>query len=77
MERVVPHPGEVSDPALIPNDLGDVPAGVESIAREAPPVEVVPHGRKFDHRFANANDGSIEPLTFGHKTCPCGEVAGS
>jgi hypothetical protein len=48
------------------DDLGDVPAGIERVASESPPVSLVSDGREFDHRFPDANDVMIEPFSTGH-----------
>jgi hypothetical protein len=41
---------------VVADDLRDVPAGVESIAGEAAPIDILADRREFDHRLADAND---------------------
>jgi putative transposase len=54
---VSPNPCDIADLAMIAEDLGHAPAGVQGVAREALSIEVVADRRKFSHRLANADDG--------------------
>jgi hypothetical protein len=44
----------MTDLAMIAEDLGHVPAGVQGVAREAVSIEVVGHRRKFNLASPNA-----------------------
>ena len=52
-EGVASHPRRVADLGGVAEQLRDMPAGVERVAREAATVEIVADRRELDHGFAD------------------------